>query len=474
MCIILSAGCGSREADRVVVARVGERVIDTKELSRSYMLHPEWKRGETGGGSYLTQLHALLAQKIYAAEAERLGLDRDSLMQGYLDFLKHKEMIRGLYRQEVTDRVRVSDAEQRRMYEWSKKKMDFEYVFTRDSAQCVVSATELAAGGLGGLLIPPDSSVLAGRREGVTVGSVLPEIEEALFASDTQGVRGPIRVRGGFMALRVTGGVQERFLSENEFTLQKQKLEKMIRERRADSLGSAYVYRMMKDTDLRMKGPVFWGVSEYFERRVKEAHVDPMKIQRVNVTTDEIRDLEVDLKSMGDAVVATHRDGALTVSELLRELAMMPGSLRPRARTPQNLKDAIAFIVRNQYLLKEAEREGLDRDSEVMYEYGLQRDETLAAAYYDRRRIEVTVTPEEREAFRKHPPVSEEQVFFKFNMTALARHAKADSILSAELPALIARYGVSVDSARVRSMAPLPDAPLREDPVRVYMREIFM
>ena len=474
LCILLCAGCGRQEVKRDVVAHAGDRVIDAKELSRSYTLHPEWKRGETAAGSYLTQLHALLAQKIYAQEAERLGLDRDSLMQGYLGFLMHKEMIKGLYRRQVTDKVRVSEAEQRRIYEWSKKKVDFEYLFTRDSAQCVASAKELAARGLDGLPIRSDSSLLTGRREGVTVGSIAPEIEEALFTAGLNDVRGPIRVRDGFMALRVTGGVQEKFLSGNELTLQRQKLDKILRERKADSLGSLYVYGMMKDKDLRMKGPVFWRVAEYFERRVKEAHIDPMKMQSVNVTTDEIRGLEVDLKFMGDAVVATHREGTLTVRGLLTELAMMPGSLRPRVRTPQNLKDAIAFIVRNQYLLQEAEREALDRDPDVMEEYGLQRDETLAAAYYERRRVEVAVTPEEVEAFRKHSPVSEEQVFFKFNMTALARNAKADSILSAELPALIARYGASVDTARVRSMTPSPDAPLHEDPIRVYVREIFM
>jgi hypothetical protein len=155
-------------------------------------------------------------------------------------------------------------------------------------------------------------------------------------------------------------------------------------------------------------------------------------------------------------------------------LSDMPGSLRPRVRTPQNLKDAIGGVVRNQYLLKEAARQGLDKDPEVVYEYGLQRDETLAAAYYEQRRSHVNVTPDEVQTFKTHAPVSENQVFFKFNMTALARDAKTDSVLRAELPGLKAQYGVVVDSAKVRATLKTPDAILNEKPMRIFVREIFM
>ena len=109
----------------------------------------------------------------------------------------------------------------------------------------------------------------------------------------------------------------------------------------------------------------------------------------------------------------------------------------------------------------------------MLLEYGLQRDETLASAYYDRRRGEVAITPEEVEAFRRRSPVSEEQVFFRFNMTALARDAKADSLLHAELPRLKSQYSIVCDTVRIRSLLATPDAVLTEEPVKMYVREIF-
>jgi hypothetical protein len=251
-------------------------------------------------------------------------------------------------------------------------------------------------------------------------------------------------------------------------------MQKAIATRKMDSLASLFVYNLMHDKDLKLNGPVFWGVAEYFQRRVTESHVDPMKINNVYVTGDELQLLGGDLQSMGDAVVATHKDGTLTVRQLVEALSVMPGSLRPRVRTPQNLKDAIGGIVRNQYLLKEAEKQGLANDLDVMREYSLQRDETLASAYYGRRRGEVRVSPPEVEEFKKHSPVSEEQVFFKFNMASLARDAKVDSVLRVELPGLKSKYGITVDTTRIRSLCPSPDGILEDQPIRVYIREIFM
>lgn len=459
--VLTFAGCGTPETPRKdIVARVGNRRIDVRELSRSYALYPQWKRGDRAAQSYLTQLNALLEEKIYAQEAEYLGIDRDTLLTRYLEFLRQKELIKALYRRHVAANVRISEAEERRMYEWSRKSVDFEYLLTRDSVRSAALAAMFAHGGLAA--IPSDSLIARGKKENARVGSVPPELEEPLFTGRLNEIRGPIRTPHGYFCIRITGGEMEKFLSEDEFARQRERIDKVLRDRKGDSLAAFYVYTVMKDKDLRLSGPEFWGAAQWFGRRVREARVDPMNIQSVYVTSDEIRILETDLSSAGDAVLATHRGGELTVRQFLSALASMPGSLRPRVRTPQQLKDAIGWIVRNQYLVKEAEREGLDADPEFLYEYALQRDETLAEAYYEQRRA---ASP---------PPGSGEQVFFGPSTLARARSARTDSLLRAELPLLRGKYRVEVDTARVRAIPSAPDAVLTEDPVRIFVREIFL
>lgn len=470
---VLAAGCGKVEEPKDVIARVGDRAISQKELDRSYSLNPEWKRGETQLHSYLTQINALTVEKLYAQEAEKLGLDRDSLLQKHLTFLKQKEMIKGLYRKEIKEKVHIDEAEERQIYEWTKKKVDYDFVYCADSAQCARFASELNAKNINQLQLPADSSVQIGSQKNVKVGANLPQVEKALFTSKVNQVTGPISVGSGYLAIKVRDWTREMFMSNNDFLLDRKRIDKLIAEYKSDSSASFYIYNMMKDKDLKLNGPVFWAVANYFFRRVEEAHIDRMNMKTVYVTSDEIQNLTGDLRAMGKESVATYRDGTLTVNELLDALAAMPGSLRPRVRTPQNLKAAIGGIVRNRYLLREAERQGLDKDPEVLFEYNLQRDETLANAYYGRCRGDVQVTPDEVEAYKKHAPVAENQVFFKFNMTTLARDAKTDSVLSARLPALKAAYTIAVDTAKIRTMCQTPDSVLKEDPTRLFVREIF-
>jgi len=467
-------GCSRKEPPKDVIVLAGDREIDIEELHRSYVLQPQWKRGETRLQSYLTQAAGLITQKLYAQEAERLRLEQDSSMQGYLAFVREKEMIKGLYRREIRENVKVDEAEMRRMYGWLKKRVDFSYVFAHDSSICAAYAGLLRKTEGDQLPVPGDSSVRIGKREQVKVGSVAPEVEKELFTAELHDVRGPIRVGNGFLAVKITGGTREAFVSEHELDAQREQIGKLIADRKRDSVATRYVARMMREKDLRLNGPVFWAVADEFLRRVREEHIDPKHLQTVYVTSDELRLLDGDLRGMGDAVVATHREGTLTVRQLIEALSTMPGSLRPRVRTPQNLKDAIGGIVRNQYLAKEAARQGLGDDPGVLREYRLQRDEVLASAYYSRRRGEVQVTSGEVEAFRKISAVSEQQVFFKLSMAALARDAKVDSILKAERPALSARYEVRCDTAKIRSMVTAPNEILKEEPIRMYLREIFM
>lgn len=152
---LLASGCGKKEEPKDIVAKIGGRTIDWKELKRSYVLQPQWERGQTEFQSYLTQLHDLATEKLYAQEAEKLGIDRDSLMARYLEFTRQKEMIKGLYRKEILKNVKIGDAEAREIYEWMKKKLDYEYVASPDSAQCALYAMQLAGKRVEQVMFPP-------------------------------------------------------------------------------------------------------------------------------------------------------------------------------------------------------------------------------------------------------------------------------------------------------------------------------
>jgi hypothetical protein len=471
--VVALTGCSKEDSSPDIVARVGDRMITMQELQRAYTLHPVWKRNQTVLASYLTQLEELQREKLYALEAEREGLDRDTLLQGYLRFLRQKELIKGLYRREVLGRVQIKEAEERAMYALQKKTVDAEFVMARDSVTCAMYARTMAGTSVEGMVLPPDSSVRVGKRSQMTVGTIPPPFERDVMNGDINVIIGPKPFGDVYMAMKVVNWTRNVFMSENEFQSDRARIDHLLRDRKADTLARAYVISMMKDSNLKLNGEVFWPLAGYFGKRVRDKQENPAPGQPVAVTSDELLLVQGDVRNLAQQVLATHREGTLTVWEFVSTLANMPGSMRPSVRTPLELKEAVGRVVRNQYFAREAERQGLGSDSEVITDFAQQRDGALSTAYYRSRRAKVYVTPEEVERFRKISGLTENEVTVRFNMTALAIDAKADSILRTEAPALEARYTVFVDSAKIRAALPAPDDRVKENPVAITVREIF-
>ena len=57
----------------------------------------------------------------------------DSILAGYLDFVRQKEMIKALYRREIASKGDVSEDELEEAYIRLKKRVRFAYIHTRDA-----------------------------------------------------------------------------------------------------------------------------------------------------------------------------------------------------------------------------------------------------------------------------------------------------------------------------------------------------
>jgi hypothetical protein len=465
--------CSTKPESRDVIARVGNREITMQELRRAYTLNPAWHKNQTMLESYLTQLSELEREKLFALEAERQGLDRDTLLRSYFGFLRSKELIKGLYRREVEEKLRITEEDERIMYALRKKTVDAEYVLARDSITCAMYARILEGTPAARITLPPDSSVRAGTRSRMTVGSIPPPFEQGLMNGGVNEMVGPKRFGDVYMVMKVVGFSRNAFMSENEFQSEREKIHRFIRDRRVDTLARAYVVKVMKDSGLKLNPDVFWPLAEYFGRRVADKSAAPKQSASVAVTTDELLAVEGDVRGLAQRVVASHREGSLTVWDFVSQLSSMPGTMRPPVRTPQELKEAIAWVVRNQYFAREAERQGLGSDPDVMADFSQQRDEGLSTAYYRARRAQVTVSPDEVDRFRRASGLAENGVVARFNMTALAIDAKTDSLLRTELAGLTQRYPVAIDTAKIRAMLPGADDRIHDDPVPMTVREIF-
>ncbi len=472
---VLIWNCSSGENQRDLIAQVGNRKIDWKLLRRSFELEPKWGKGLTEREAYENQLNFLISRELYALEAEAEGLDRDSSIAAYLKFLKEKEMIKELYRQEVANKIRISEEEYRKAYENSKKQVMFHYVLTPDSQRAQHYYQQLKS-------IPFDQLELEREDDskGTTgllkFGEMDPALEAFVFDMKPGELAPPVRIREGWMVVKFVNGVVEKFMSELDFAEKKSKIRKVLFDRKAGKVANRYIKALMSDKDLQLNPPVFYALSHEFSRRVKNKYSEqPLP---VFVSNREIQETEISLKDLQDSVLITFKDGHFTVRDFLRYLSNMPSGLRPRVKMQQELKDAIGVAVRNHYLAQVAYQRGLDRHPRVQYEYGIQRDELLAKYWLKRQRDKLQVSPQEIQEFRKKEKFKKIQA--RFNKKWSDEEVQ-DLILDYKFARLKIeleqklreKYAVKVDTALFLEKIPHPDRLIKDDPIRFVVRELF-
>ena len=128
---VLFSSCSSENSKRAdLIAKVGEKKIDWTILNRSFYLEPKWGKGLTNKQAYSNQLNFLIDQKLFAQAAISNGLDKETANKNYLSFIKEKEMIKELYRQEVESQIEITEEEYISAYKKLKSHIKVAFITT--------------------------------------------------------------------------------------------------------------------------------------------------------------------------------------------------------------------------------------------------------------------------------------------------------------------------------------------------------
>lgn len=475
--LLLLPGCSKNAHEqREVIAKVGNRAIDRDYLKRDFELHPKWGRGLTYHEAYSNQLNYLIDQKLYALAAIEKGMQKDSSIADYLNFIHEKEMIKELYRQEVAKKIEITDEEYQSAYSKMKKQVQLHYIFTKNHEHALKYSQELRSSDFETIQLVDPTQESKGTTGMMSFGDMQQALEDVVFGLKQDEVSDPISINDGYMVVRVAVGQVEKFMSEYDFAEKKSKIKKVVFERRADKIANTYIKDLMLDKDLKLNPPVFFELSDQFSRIVQDKYSDnPFPI---NIDNQEIQIAQHDLASIKDAVLITYEDGEMTVDEFLSKLAKMPTGLRPKVKMANQLKDAIGVIVRNEYLAKEAKKKGLDKSETVRRETEIQSDEILARYWLERQKERLHVAEEEIEEFKKSDkfdrllekttvkPTDEqlEDIILDLKMAELKMHL-ADSLHN--------RFLVKIDSTLLESQIKNATDIIKYNPAKLAVRELF-
>ncbi|MDM7926881.1 MAG: hypothetical protein QUS35_12795 [bacterium] len=405
MAVLVSLQCGKKRPDDGILAVIGDRVITRDEFIRraEYTVRPPYCRGDSPQARSIV-LNSLVAEKLYALEAgERNALAASPAFQSLI--LGRKEQSMRLHLLEAVTKGKTapdnSELRSRASVAGREYRLSF-FTVPRErigvlkdwgaAAARSASFDELhrRTGGLG----PPPRKVVSWK------SPEPPAVHQALFSGPLlkDQVVGPVDVgEDGYLMMRILGWLDRPAVSDQEIRERREAVRRRMEEEKKQAVWDAYVFGLMKGKRLEFQREPFEKMAELMrtlqlpDRKPQDALSlggmtnDGMAARR---TADSILS-EIRSNRMEGRPFFTFDGRTWTVSDFLKLTASHPLVFRKRrmgpGEFPGQFKLAVADLLRDAVLNREAYDRGLDRLPAVQRETAMWRDALLAA--YHRHRV---------------------------------------------------------------------------------------
>lgn len=387
-----------------VVARVDNRALTLSDFRRFYETDPTFGVDSSGYRALRDELDRFIDYHLAYRRAERSGLISDSLFQRAVQWEKRQAMLRQLYREVVDPRIHISDAELKREYFTANVSVHIRHLFSRDSLTAARWYRELRKGASFDSLarLAFHDSLLAGR--GGDLGwqklwNLDESFGDAVLRLKKNEISRPLRTRWGFHVAQLLDRRDQVILRADEFARQKPMLEKRIRLRKSKEFAHEFISRFMGKLNPQPVPRVF---SLLWKSIVLSVETGPGLRAPAVFTNELIGKVKKRIPGALNDPLITYRSGRISLNDYLAALRSIPVSNRPRFKTPRQLSNQLGKWVRDEFLLKEAERRGIGKNARVQKEVAeFAREQSYL--YYLNRELEQMEIPEwANQYFKKH------------------------------------------------------------------------
>lgn len=395
------ASCGTQDRPVASVAGRVVTVADFEDAARNQPYlgldpSPEAKRNLLG---------QMVDRELLVAEAERLGYAKGPELEGVRRQAREEILPEMLYRRVVSDRVAVSEAEIKALWDAQDEELRLRQIFSFDERGMRSALARLAAGQpfaevaqivTRGRTGPPDGDL------GYLTPAELPqEVERAVRDLKPGHWTGPIRTLGGYCLIQLE---DRRARRRDDYQAVRAQIETQLRQRKERALVMAYMNGVRASYDLKLAEGGFTRLAEKWQNRTTEQLLaGGHDLAALGLTAEDLA-----------APLATYRGGAYTVRDFFTDLTQRSSLDRPPMLDDTQLRLFVQDRAGFALLMREAQARGLDRDAETQRRLRDREKSYLVSRLYEE--VIVTgarLTPAERDSLRARkgnvPPAPEAQ-----------------------------------------------------------------
>lgn len=393
---VFISSCGKKNEkipESKILAKVGDKVITTDEFIRraEYTIRPRYCKMD----NYIHKkivFNSLLGEKLLAMEADEDNpLRKNEAFLAYVAGRKEQAMRQMMYFDEAFDKAEVSEDEIQNEFKVAGRKYKISYLSLPDSVTAYKFKDRMQAGSynlkeaveaLGGSGELPRKEVEWQHKEHKLV-------HEALFKQEVKDdqVIGPLAIEDGYyLYLQVEGWTDSKVITEQSVQQRWTDCEERVKDEKAEVIWMDYVSDVMRGKRMDLVEDTFWKLNElYFEMYFK---TEQEKKDEFNKRFWEKKDTELNLNDIDDEEDIMHYplfklDGETwTVKDFKKMVARHPLVFRKRkmskAEFPEQLKFAIADLIRDKFVTDDAYKKGYDNRVVVEQNAAMWEDAALA------------------------------------------------------------------------------------------------
>lgn len=376
------------QEERVPLARVGATVIDRATFLKRYE-NAVWIGKERSGVSIVPKhafLLALIAEELLAHEGERRGLDQERPVRPILEEIERMLVLDALYRTEVQEPIRLTEAEIDSVARLRLAPVTFAYLTTDDSIRAwhLHRQVQQASDPIAAFDSLQQALGQAGQLRTARWGELYEPLETFLYAGATPGQVGPpVSVDSLYYLVQLLNRATPALITPDAWQQARYEAGRILQERRERARFKNFMRRFGAGKTAQVNDTLFYRLADAIRTRLTLRQVQLERRNRprypVALLESDWEALRLELAGALDAPLIEAPTFTRTLGYVLDRLAFRGFELRSeRQSVPYRLRALLWEIIAEEFLLEEGYARGLDRRLDVQQDLAMWRKAYLA------------------------------------------------------------------------------------------------
>jgi len=370
--------------EQKIVAKIGSEIITESEFIERYELTPQLSAGMIGGEESLKRevLYSIIAEKLWALEAESMGLDNSELIKSTYKAIEKMYVRDALYRQEILSKVKLSDEYLIEAFRRNSLSLDLNYIFSEDETEINNIFKQLGEGvEFYSIFLKRPESTLQETPYVVSYGQMDKNVEDILYNLKLGEFTRPIKAPNGWYIFRLLSTEQKVIENVQQAEEQQKFVLKVAEKTLTDSIYKDFYSKFFKDATAETNKELFLQLSDLVIDALNnrsEKEITPPG-ENIYLMPQDLYKIENDLGSeLLNAEFIKLNGLPVTIDDFLQELSIEKFYVDSldNNHIKGRLNFAVKLFIEHELLSREGYKRGLQNLPEV------QRYLKIWRAYY--------------------------------------------------------------------------------------------